>query len=151
MALRRFLNGLVMLIIVSGFGCKPQSPKQSVEREPLVSIWHSKAVSAKARADAANKWIPVGTDGEIVRNLLGTPTNGWDHFYGPSFGADGKLRGSFDIWRLIYPCSTNLSVALVFNRVTNSSDFHVLFDHALVCEAPVIQTGNFKTNQPPSN
>jgi hypothetical protein len=135
LVLRRFLNGLVMLIIVGGFGCKSQSSDQSIERDALLSIWHSKAISAKARAGAANKWIPAGTDGEVVRNLLGSPPEGWHRFHGPSLNVNGKPGPAFDFWELIYPCSDNGSVALCFNQVTNTSDFHVLFDHAFVYEA----------------
>jgi len=144
--LELFLNGVIMLIMMGSLGCKSQSSERNVESKPLLAIWNSKSASAKDRADAANKWIPAGTDGEMVRNLLGAPKGGWDHFHGPSFNADGKLIGAVDIWRLIYPYSTNLSVALVFNPVPNSSDFRVLFDHAFVYEAPETLTTSHRTS-----
>src|SRR5580693_4529732 len=85
MAVERLLNAVIMLIIMSGLSCKSQSSERKIEREPLLSTWQSKNVSAKERTDAANKWIPAGTDGETVKNLLGIPSTGWNHFHGPSF------------------------------------------------------------------
>ena len=136
-ALEQALNAVIMLIIVVNLGCKSQSSERSVEPKPLLAIWNSKNASAKVRADAANKWIPAGTDGETVRNLLGSPSTGWNHFHGPSLDAEGKPGQPFDFWELIYPCSDNRSAALVFKPVPNSSNFRVLFDHAFVYEASV--------------
>lgn len=124
----------LMLLVITVFGCKSQTLKDDPANEALLMAWHSKGASAEERAQAANKWIPVGSDGELVRNLLGKPIPGWDHFHGPSLNADGKNGGSFDFWELIYPCSDNHSVALIFHSLRNSTNFHVLFDHATVCD-----------------
>ena len=122
----------ILVIIV---GCNTSSNLDSqLNRDKLFTVWRSNEMAATSKADALNKFIPLGTDGDVVRDLLGSSAK-WNRYHGPDidiYAARQSQEEGHDFWTLEYPALSGEVIFLKFHQVSPGSGFHVQFDGAYV-------------------
>lgn len=136
-----FIACLYVLLVFT-HGCVSKSQRYaSHDQDHLLAVWRSNESSSATKVDAANRLIPIGSNGESVINLLGLGS-GWNHYYGPGIdlvkGEPGKGQ---DFWTLEYPASDGF-VFLKFHQVQDSSTFRVRFDTAFAGKRLLLKSGN---------
>ena len=122
-------NQAVLIIVALVIcGCAGKALHDSISwQNHLLSVWQSPASSPQQRAAAVNKWVPPGTDGQMLMDLLGKG-RGWGHYHGPVIDTNGKSYGDRETWSLEYPV-TNGMIFLSFHTAPGGG-FHVAFYRA---------------------
>jgi|HubBroStandDraft_6_1064221.scaffolds.fasta_scaffold110925_1 hypothetical protein len=131
--MKRLTNLTAFLSVVVFVGCVSSHKQMSEsDRDKLLIIWQSKDATPEKKVAALNRFIPKGTDGEFVKQLLGSFVT-WNRYHGPTLDYYGKKKyEDHDFWTLESNITKEEFISLSFHQVPSDPSFHVLFDGATI-------------------
>jgi hypothetical protein len=110
-------------LLAIALGCtsvlNDDSQFNQAKQDRFLLIWLSNGVSAARKADAANRLIPVGTDGEVVKKLLGVSARR-NRLHGPDIDlTHASTEKEHDFWTLEYPASNGEVIFFLVSSILN--------------------------------